>query len=102
MSKAREAKITPVEKAKQEFTSITFKPDLQKFGLTHLTSDIVALMTRRAYDIAASARGVKVYLNGDRVPVSFRIMLYKYICISTVYPSTFLFITVDCVINLSL
>ena len=79
MSKAREAKITPVDKPKQEFTSITFKPDLQKFGLTHLTSDIVSLMTRRAYDIAASARGVKVYLNGDRVPVSLSHIYVKYI-----------------------
>ncbi|EDV26331.1 uncharacterized protein TRIADDRAFT_23201, partial [Trichoplax adhaerens] len=69
MSKAREPKITAIEKSKQEFTCITFKPDLQKFGLTHLTSDIVSLMTRRAYDIAAAARGVKVYLNGDRIPI---------------------------------
>lgn len=31
---------------------------------------IVSLMTRRAYDVAASTRGVKVYLNGKRLPVS--------------------------------
>lgn len=34
-----------------------------------LDDDIVGLMTRRAYDVAASSRGVKVYLNGTRIPI---------------------------------
>ena len=34
-----------------------------------LDDDAVALMSRRAYDVAASTKGVKVFLNGSRVPV---------------------------------
>lgn len=34
-----------------------------------LDKDIVALMVRRAYDIAGSTKDVKVYLNGNRLPV---------------------------------
>ena len=34
-----------------------------------LDEDTVALLTRRAYDVAASTNGVKVYLNGKKVPV---------------------------------
>lgn len=48
---------------------VTFSPDLKKFKMETLDEDIVGLMSRRAYDVAASTRGVKVYLNGKRVPV---------------------------------
>ena len=37
---------------KEDFTRITFKPDLAKFGMDELDADIVALLTRRVYDIA--------------------------------------------------
>ena len=53
----------------QDFTKVTFKPDLAKFNMTHLTSDMVALMTRRAYDMAGCTKGVSVYLNGKKLPV---------------------------------
>ena len=53
-----------------DYTSVTFYPDLDEFGMTELDDDIVDLFTRRAYDIAASAKGVKVFLNGVRLPVS--------------------------------
>jgi DNA topoisomerase-2 len=53
----------------KDFTCVTFSPDLAKFGMTTLDRDIVALFTRRAYDVAASTRGVKVYLNGKKLPV---------------------------------
>lgn len=68
MSKAED----PVMKdAKDEdFTCITFVPDLAKFKMSCLDDDTVALMARRAYDIAASSPGVKVYLNDKRLPVS--------------------------------
>lgn len=68
MSKASEAKIK--EYGGNDFTKVTFCPDLRKFKMENLDNDIVALMSRRAYDIAASTRGVKVYLNGKRIPVS--------------------------------
>ncbi|XP_063239277.1 DNA topoisomerase 2 isoform X2 [Bacillus rossius redtenbacheri] len=52
-----------------DFTKITFTPDLTKFKMEKLDKDIVDLMSRRAFDVAASTRGVKVYLNGKRLPV---------------------------------
>lgn len=53
-----------------DYTKITFSPDLAKFKMDKLDKDTVALLSRRAYDIAASTRGVKVFLNDKRVPVS--------------------------------
>ncbi|XP_048373164.1 DNA topoisomerase 2-alpha [Sphaerodactylus townsendi] len=53
----------------EDFTCITFKPDLPKFKMTVLDKDIVALMTRRAYDVAGAVKDVKVFLNGKRLPV---------------------------------
>jgi DNA topoisomerase II len=54
----------------EDFTCVTFYPDLAKFGMTELEQDTVDIFTRRAYDIAASARGVKVFLNGKRLPIT--------------------------------
>ena len=34
-----------------------------------LDDDTVALLSRRAYDIAASTKGVKVFLNGKKIPI---------------------------------
>ena len=68
MSKTKAPTISDAREA--DFTAITFYPDLTKFGMQTLDKDIVDLFTRRAYDIAASSKGVKVILNGKRVPVS--------------------------------
>jgi len=68
MSKVGQVKLS--ESAKEDFTKICFQPDLKKFKMPNLDKDIVDLMARRAYDIAASTGGVKVYLNEKRVPVS--------------------------------
>lgn len=57
-------------KPNDDFTKVTFSPDLSKFRMTSLDKDIVDLMSRRAYDVAASTRGVRVYLNGKLLPVS--------------------------------
>ncbi|XP_053728166.1 DNA topoisomerase 2-alpha isoform X2 [Synchiropus splendidus] len=54
----------------EEYTCITFCPDLPKFKMTVLDKDIVALMTRRAYDVAGSSKGVRVFFNGTRLPVT--------------------------------
>ncbi|XP_072226681.1 DNA topoisomerase 2-beta isoform X2 [Leuresthes tenuis] len=53
----------------EDFTCVTFQPDLSKFKMEKLDRDIVALLTRRAYDVAGSCRGVKVTLNGKKLPV---------------------------------
>ena len=39
---------------------VTFYPDLSKFAMDSLDRDTVALMKRRAYDIAATSPGVTV------------------------------------------
>lgn len=66
--------------ASEDFTRITFYPDLKKFGMTRLDDDIVGLFKRRAYDIAGCAKGVKVFLNGDRLPVkSFKDYISKFL-----------------------
>lgn len=56
---------TPVRD--RQFSRITFVPDLQKFGMSTLDDDIVALFERRAYDMAGCCAGVKVILNGERI-----------------------------------
>ncbi|KAI9586703.1 DNA topoisomerase 2 [Glossina fuscipes] len=52
-----------------DFTRVTFSPDLAKFKMDRLDEDIVALMSRRAFDIAASSKGVAVYLNTKKLPI---------------------------------
>ena len=53
----------------EESTKISFCPDLAKFGLEKIDDDHFQLFSRRAYDAAASTKGVKVFLNGKKVPV---------------------------------
>lgn len=49
----------------EDFTKVSFKPDLRKFNMTHLDDDIVALMTKRVYDLAGVTDAkVRVKLNG--------------------------------------
>lgn len=69
MTKASEPKIKESGKD-DDFTKVTFSPDLAKFKMDKLEDDIVALMSRRAYDCAASSQGVKVYLNGERLKIN--------------------------------
>ncbi|XP_028423903.1 DNA topoisomerase 2-alpha isoform X2 [Perca flavescens] len=54
----------------EEYTCITFRPDLAKFKMSILDKDTVALMTRRAYDIAGSSKGVRVFFNGKKLPLT--------------------------------
>lgn len=51
MTKKEEPKITSC-KPTDNWTSITFKPDLAKFGMDHLEDDTLALMRKRVYDLA--------------------------------------------------
>lgn len=69
MTKASEPKIKEAGKD-DDFTKVTFSPDLSKFKMDRLEDDIVMLMSRRAYDVAASTQGVKVYLNGERIKIN--------------------------------
>ena len=53
------------------YTKVTFKPDYTRLGLlTGLTPDIIALLKKRTYDIAAvTDKAIKVKYNGQLVPV---------------------------------
>jgi len=68
MTKTDDAKISAAKG--EDYTCVTFYPDLSKFKMEKLDKDIVDLFTRRAYDVVASTRGVKVFLNGVKLPVS--------------------------------
>ncbi|XP_077595631.1 DNA topoisomerase 2-alpha [Stigmatopora nigra] len=67
MGRAGEPSIKPFDG--DDYTCITFQPDLPKFKMSILDKDTVALMTRRAYDIAGCAKGVRVFFNSKRLPV---------------------------------
>ena len=57
-------------KSSDNWTSITFRPDLERFGMEELEEDIVSLMRKRVYDMAGIlGKTVKVYFNGEKLPV---------------------------------
>lgn len=54
----------------ENWTKVTFKPDLAKFNMDYLEEDVVALMKKRVMDIAGTlGKTVKVELNGKRIPI---------------------------------
>ena len=65
-------------KATDNWTCITFSPDLGKFDMAQLEDDVVALMTKRVYDVAGvlgkgcKVRGVCVWGGGLCVCVCVR------------------------------
>ncbi|CAD7952796.1 unnamed protein product [Amoebophrya sp. A25] len=63
-------KPTIVNYKKEPFTRITFQPDLERFSMTELDTDTVALFHKRVWDIAATTdKKCKVYLNNKLLPV---------------------------------
>jgi hypothetical protein len=72
MSRRSEPEVTSC-KSSENWTRIAFQPDLPKFDMREgepLEGDTVALMKKRVLDVAGVlGRGVKVFLNGERVPV---------------------------------
>ncbi len=54
---------------KDDWTKISFSPDLAKFDMTYLDADIVALLKKRVYDVAGINPSLKVYLNGEKLPI---------------------------------
>ncbi|KAL5058162.1 hypothetical protein RYX36_029766 [Vicia faba] len=73
MGKKGEPVITKC-KANENWTKVTFKPDLEKFKMTYLEEDVVALMKKRVLDMAGCfGKSVKVELNGTAIQFkSFR------------------------------
>ena len=77
MTKTENPKIKDDEH-RSDFTCIKFHPDLEKFKMEKLDDDTVALMSKRAYDIAGCVRGVVVYLNGKKLPVRISQLITKF------------------------
>ncbi|KAH9466514.1 hypothetical protein MJO28_000904 [Puccinia striiformis f. sp. tritici] len=72
MSVKEKPKITDNKKG-EEYTKITFKPDLVKFNLpaeNGLAGDMEALISKRVYDMAGTLRNVKVWLNDERIKLT--------------------------------
>ena len=57
-------------KASENWTCITFRPELSRFGMEQLEEDTIAVMRKRVYDMAGIlGKSVKVYFNGQRLPI---------------------------------
>lgn len=60
----------PSSSPKHGSVKITFTPDFKYFGVKSFSPDLITLLNRRVYDIAALTRPtVKVYLNGSQIPI---------------------------------
>jgi DNA topoisomerase-2 len=68
MSKVGKAKITKNSKG-DEYTRVTFRPDLARFAMNSIDDDTLGLLNKRVYDLAGTVKDVKVYLNDDRIKV---------------------------------
>jgi DNA topoisomerase-2 len=51
----------------RDYTKIAFRPDLERFGMSCLDKDTMALLTKRVYAIAGCNPSVRVSLNEQRI-----------------------------------
>ncbi|KAF5853012.1 hypothetical protein GGP41_001553 [Bipolaris sorokiniana] len=68
MSKMGKAKITDIKA--DDYTKVSWKADYARFGMEGIDDDFEAMVKRRTYDMAGTLRGVKVYLNGERIKIT--------------------------------
>ncbi|KAF2116306.1 DNA topoisomerase [Lophiotrema nucula] len=68
MSKMGKAKITDIKT--DDYTKVSYKADYKRFGMDGMDEDFMALVKRRTYDMAGTMKGIKVYLNSERVKVN--------------------------------
>lgn len=74
LSKKNKPKITNLDDddkaVKEPYTKIVFEPDLEKFGLSEMTEDIISHFYKRVIDIAANTpKDVSVSFNGKKIPI---------------------------------
>lgn len=69
MTKAAEPKI--IDFKGEDYTKITFCPDLTKFKMEKLDDDIVGLMSRRAYDVSAIFLVISLIGYASNTQISF-------------------------------
>ncbi|CAA7271414.1 unnamed protein product [Cyclocybe aegerita] len=68
MSTCGKPKITKNTKG-EEYTCVTFKPDLKRFGMESIDEDTASLLRKRVYDMAGTVKDIKVFLNGERLKI---------------------------------
>ncbi|KAL4065795.1 DNA topoisomerase, partial [Scleroderma yunnanense] len=68
MEKCGTAEMTKNSKG-EEYTKVTFKPDLKRFGMDRIDEDTASLLKRRVYDLAGTVKNVKVFLNNERLKI---------------------------------
>lgn len=68
MGTCGKAKITKNSKG-EEYTRITFKPDLKRFGMDRIDEDTASLLRKRVFDLAGTTKDVKVFLDDDRLKI---------------------------------
>jgi DNA topoisomerase-2 len=69
MSKKNKPKIK--EYTKYPFTKITFYPDLSKFNISKISSNMYSLMQKRVYDICAlTDDSIKIYFNNKKLNIN--------------------------------
>ena len=60
-------------KSTKPYTKVSFKPDYKRFGIEGMSQDMLDMLKRRTYDIAAvsdqSVKKIKVFWNDVQVPV---------------------------------
>ena len=54
MSVIGKPEIKEIEADSEDFTKVTFEPDLKKFKMKSLDGDTVALLSKRVYDLAGT------------------------------------------------
>ncbi|ESK98132.1 dna topoisomerase ii [Moniliophthora roreri MCA 2997] len=68
MSKCGKAKITKNSRG-EEWTRVTFRPDLGRFGMDRIDDDTASLLRKRVHDLAGTVKNVKVFLNDERLRI---------------------------------
>ena len=73
------------------YTKITFKPDYARLGITGLTPDIISLLRKRIYDVAAvTDKTLKVKYNSNLIPIkNFQQYIDLYIGDKTTSPRVY-------------
>ena len=63
-----------------QFTRISYTPDFKKFNIPGLTPDIINMMEKRAYDMAACTPQATIYFNDEKINCSsFEKYIHYYI-----------------------
>ena len=73
------------------YTKITFRPDYKRYGIEGLTPDVVSLLKKRVYDVAAiTDKNLKVKYNSTLVPIkNFQQYIDMYIGDKSVSPRVY-------------